>query len=50
MQKGQTKKNSTNIYRGERSNNSNSLASMDAYWEKLRMDCQFSCGQKPATD
>jgi hypothetical protein len=45
MQKDQTEKTSTNIYREERSNNSNSFASMDAYWRKLRMDCQFSRGQ-----
>lgn len=50
MQKGQTQKTSTDIYREERSHHSNPLTSMDAYWEKLRMDCQFSSGQKPATD
>jgi len=35
---------------GPQSNCGDQVDSMDLYWEKLRMDRQFSRWQKPATD
>ena len=50
MQKDQTKETSTHDCSKERSDSCHAPDPMDPYWEKLRLDCQFSRWQKPATD
>lgn len=50
MYTDQAKKTCAHHSSKERGNSSDPLDPMDAYWEKLRMDGQFSRWQKPATD
>lgn len=51
MSKDKTSQVSCHLKKEEsKNNNSHSADPMDVYWEKLRMDCQFRSGQKPATD
>ncbi len=50
MQENQTKETGKNTASRERCNSSDPFDSMDSYWEKLRVDGQFSRWQKPATD
>lgn len=50
MQKDQAKKDSNHHCQRERCDGGDPLDSMDAYWEKLRVDGQFGRWQKPATD
>lgn len=50
MYTDQTEEASTHHSSEQRCNSGDPFDSMDAYWEKLRVDGQFSRWQKPATD
>lgn len=50
MHKDQAEKTGAHYCSKERGNSGDAPDPLDPYWEKLRMDGQFSRWQKPATD